>query len=383
MTEKNYAADFGPFEGATWLNCAHQGPLPKVAVAAAQEAIAWKIAPFHLTNSAHFTNVPQRLKHALARLIEADPADIILGNSASYGLHLLANGIRWQAGDEVLLMQGDFPCDILPWLGLQERGVQVRFIQPRAHVVQPEELRAHLTPATKLFCTTLVHSLSGYAIDAAALGEICQAHNVRFVLNTSQALGARPFRLATTPVDALVNVGHKWLCGPYSTGFVWLKPELRESLSYNQNYWLAMQTADDLANDQSIPAIRTDLGARRYDVFGTANFFNFKPWTASVEYLLEQGIEAIAAHNQTLVTQLIEGLDQDKYELLSPANGAARSTLVFLSARERERNQQVYARLVEEKIFVAQRVGKLRIAPHLYNTSTDIARVLAIINTAY
>lgn len=381
MTEKTYTADFGPFEGATWLNCAHQGPLPKVAVAALQEAIAWKVAPFHLADAAHFSAVPLRLKQALARLIEADAADIILGNSASYGLHLLANGMRWQPGDEVLLMQGDFPCDILPWLGLQERGAQVRFLQPREFVVQPDELLAHLTPATKLFCTTLVHSFSGYAVDAVALGEICQAHNVRFVLNTSQALGARPFSLAATPVDAIVNVGHKWLCGPYGTGFVWMKPELRESLDYNQAYWLAMQTADDLANEQSIPLARNDLGARRYDVFGTANFFNFKPWTAAVEYLLAQGVAAIAAHNQSLVAQLIEGLDVSKYTLLSPAAGAARSTLVFISARRKERNRLVYERLREEKIFVAQRAGKLRIAPHLYNTRADIERLLSLLNS--
>jgi cysteine desulfurase / selenocysteine lyase len=127
---QDYSKDFGPFEGAAWLNCAHQGPLPRVAVQAAQEAIAWKIAPFHLTTE-RFSQVPQRLKQALARLIDAAAEDIILGNSASYGLHLLANGIRWQAGDEILLLKGDFPSDILPWLALRERGVNVRVIQPR------------------------------------------------------------------------------------------------------------------------------------------------------------------------------------------------------------------------------------------------------------
>src|SRR5262249_14296781 len=156
-----------------------------------------------------FTNVPKRLKQAFANLIGALPQDIILGNSASYGLHLLANGIPWRAGDEILLMKGDFPSDILPWLALRKKGVNVRLIEPSRHVIQPDELEANITPATKLFCTTLVHSFSGLAVDAEALGEICKAHGVTFVLNTSQALGARTFSIQTTPVDAITNVGHK------------------------------------------------------------------------------------------------------------------------------------------------------------------------------
>lgn len=379
--EGHYSKDFGPFEAAVWLNCAHQGPLPTVAVSEAREAIAWKVAPFHLTTE-RFSGVPKRLRQALALLIDAAAEDIILGNSASYGLHLLANGIRWRAGDEVLLMKGDFPSDILPWLAPRDKVVKVRLIQPRNHVLQADELLENITHSTKLFCTTLVHSFSGFAIDASALGEVCRAHGVLFVLNTSQALGTRPFSILTTPVDAITNVGHKWLCGPYSTGFCWMKPELRESLEYNQAYWLAMQTADDLANEQNVPALRPDLGARQYDVFGTANFFNFKPWAASVEYLLAQRIENIAAHNYKLISRWIEELDMSRYELLSPRDGAARSTLVFISARQPQRNGEIYAKLLKEKVFVAQRAGKLRISPHFYNTFEDIDQALAILNSA-
>jgi cysteine desulfurase/selenocysteine lyase len=143
MTE-DYVKDFGPFEGVTWLNCAHQGALPRVAVAGAEEAIVWKRAPWNLTTE-RFSSLPQRLREALGRLISAPAEEIILGNSASYGLHLLANGIRWQAGDEVLLMHGDFTSDILPWLALEQRGVAVRLIRPRGAVLQPEELLENIT----------------------------------------------------------------------------------------------------------------------------------------------------------------------------------------------------------------------------------------------
>lgn len=374
-----YASDFGPFDGKVWLNCAHQGPLPRVAVRAAEEAIGWKVAPFHLTTE-RFGEIPRRLREALGELIGAPADDIILANSASYGLHLLANGIPWRAGDEVLLMKGDFPSDILPWLALEKRGVRIRFIEPRERVIQADELEAAITPATRLLCTTWVHSLSGYAIDLHALGEVCRARGVLFVANCSQAIGARPLDVSRAPVDAITSVGHKWLVGPYATGFCWIRPELRETLDYNQAYWLSMQTADDLGRENAEIRLRTDLGARKYDVFATANFFNFMPWTASVRYVLEKGVENLRDHDQRLVSRLIDGLDPAKYDLLSPRDGPRRSTLVFISRKDRDRNRETYDALRDNEIHVAYRAGSLRVAPHLHIGDDDIDRALSVLN---
>src|SRR5207248_7063508 len=88
----DYAADFGDFGGRIWLNAAHQGPLPRVAVAAAEEALAAKASP-HLIDDESFVAVPRRLRELLGRLIGAPAEEIVLGNSASWGLQVLANGL--------------------------------------------------------------------------------------------------------------------------------------------------------------------------------------------------------------------------------------------------------------------------------------------------
>jgi selenocysteine lyase/cysteine desulfurase len=375
----DYHADFGPFDGRVWLNCAHQGPLPRVAAEEAREAVAWKVRPFELT-AERFAGVPARLRRALGRLLGVPAEEVILGNSASYGLHLLANGLPWRDGDEILLVRGDFPSVLLPWLTLESRGVRVRSVNPARHLPDPDELAAALTPRTRLFCTTWVHSFSGVACDLGALGAVCRANGARFVVNASQALGARPFD-ASLPVDAVLGVGFKWLCGPYGTGFVWVRPELLRSLHCRQAYWLAQMTADDLGKDDM--EVRLPSGpptARAFDVFGTANFFNFKPWAASVEYLLGLGVERVAAYDQGLVQRLLDGLDPARFDLLSPREPARRSTLVFLAHKERERNRSLHARLREQGIDVAYRRGSLRLAPHLYNTADDIDRALAALH---
>ncbi len=375
----HYADDFGPFDGRIWLNTAHQGPLPKVAVQAAHRALLQKIKPSELPDREFFA-VPQRLREALGRLIGASPADIILGNSTSYGLDLLAHGIRWLPGDEILLVEGDFPADIYPWFILRERGVTIRMCPPHGPVITPEILAAQLSPRTRLFCTTWVNSFTGHSIDIAALGQVCRQNGTLFILNASQALGARTLKVHEDPVDAVTCCGYKWLCGPYGTGFCWLTPRLRDSLALQHVYWLPMQSGKPLDQMRDY-TIRQDLGARAWDVFCTANFLNFLPWTASLEYMLRAGPERIASYDRELVGTFLAGLDRDRFQLLSPEEEPARSTLVVLGPVGGRDSFQWRQQLADAGIDIAVREGNLRIAPHLHNTPADIERLLQVLSS--
>jgi hypothetical protein len=119
----DYSGHFGLGDGI-WMNTAHQGALPLRAAAAAKQAIDWKLRPEKLT-SERFVSTPARLRRALAVLIGAPEKEITLANSASYGLHLIANALSWRDGDEVIVMATDFPSDILPWLTLEPGSVSV------------------------------------------------------------------------------------------------------------------------------------------------------------------------------------------------------------------------------------------------------------------
>jgi selenocysteine lyase/cysteine desulfurase len=123
------AAGFGPFDGRIWLNTAHQGPLPRLAVEMAGQAAALKAAPHRIADN-DFSDVPERLRALLARLVGGAPDQVVLGNSTSYGLHLVANGLAWADGDEVLVIEGDYPATILPWQRLAPLGVRVRPLRP-------------------------------------------------------------------------------------------------------------------------------------------------------------------------------------------------------------------------------------------------------------
>ena len=106
---------------------------------------------------------------------------------------------------------------------------------------------------------TWVDSFTGRTLDLAALGAVCRQAGALLVVNASQALGARPLSLQSTPVDAVVSCGYKWLCGPYGTGFTWLHPDLLERLRPQQAYWLAMQAGRGL-DQMRETTIRDDIG---------------------------------------------------------------------------------------------------------------------------
>ncbi|MFC1725160.1 aminotransferase class V-fold PLP-dependent enzyme [candidate division KSB1 bacterium] len=377
--QRDYSKDFGSFNRRIWLNCAHQGPMPKVSGNAVFEALNWKISP-HLLEDELFYSVPERLKSVLGRLINVPPEEIILSNSTSYGLHLLANGIPFKAGDEILLVDGDFPANILPWIALREKGVNVRLFKLEGAVPEPEEVEKQIKPETRLFCTSWVNSFTGHAADIQKTGELCRENGVFFVLNGSQALGARSLNIQDTPVDAFTCCGFKWLCGPYGTGFSWLSPELLGSLEYNQAYWLTVQRGKPL-NRMRDYRIGDNLGAAKYDVFGTANFFNFLPWTESIEYLLKFGIEQIEKYDNQLVSQFVGGLDREKYSLISPENEDERSTIIVLSHKESSRNTGIFELLKREEIDISLRENNLRISPHLYNTAEEISELLRVLNS--
>ena len=377
---RDYSKDFGPFDGKIWLNCASEGPVPHVSAEAAQEAITWKIRPFELTHK-RFAEVPQQLKIAIARLVNVDKEDVILGNSATYGIHLFANGIPLKEKDEVLLMQNDFPVDILPWLALANTGVRVLQIKPRECVIQPEEIIRHISPATKVVCLAHVHTFTGHVVNIEEIGRICRKKGIIFLVNFSQSVGTIPVDLAKLPVDGMTTAGFKWLCGPYGTGFCWMTPDLRSRLEYNQAFWVNVLSPKDLQSESAL-SLPQQTGAKKYDVFGTANFFNFRPLTASIEYLLDIGIDTVYRHNNDLAGKIVSGLDPQKYTLISPKEADARSMLVVFSHKQRERNPEIFQALLGKGIYLALWKGNLRASAHIYNTAEEVDQFLRTVNSA-
>jgi cysteine desulfurase / selenocysteine lyase len=126
-------------------------------------------------------------------------------------------------------------------------------------------------------------------------------------------------------------------------------------------------------------SVRDDIGVHAFDVFCPASFATTLPWIASLELLLDAGIDTVAAWDQRLVDRLLAGIDPERYRLISPADGPARSTLVVLSAADGTAGQR-HKGLTEAGIDTAYREGNLRLSVHLFNSPQEIDRALAVLH---
>jgi len=155
--------------------------------------------------------------------------------------------------------------------------------------------------------------------------------------------------------------------------FCYLHSGLREHVNPRKLYWLTALGVEELAAPVlDLAAVRPDR-THGFDVFGTANFFNFVPLAAGIELLTGFGIEGIGRYVDQLVEQILDGLDRERYRLVSSAE--ARSSLVVFQPFS-ESSDAVARRLAARDIYVAQRRGRICVSPHLYNSSADIERLL-------
>lgn len=343
--------------------------------------VRWKQQPHHLRTPTPFTSVPEGLRGVLADLLSVPASEVILANSSSYGLHLVANGLDLTEGDEVIVAANDFPSDILPWVRLEQHGVTVRQLRPSGQVLTVDEVMEAITSRTRVVCLTWVHSLSGQVIDLDAIGEACRGAGALFVVNGSQGVGGIPICPSDHPIDAMSTVGFKYLCGPYGTGCCWMGTRALERVRPTKLYWLSALTADDLAASELDLEGVEPTGPGAYDVFGTANFFNFAAMKSAVELVVETGVSQIYRHNLGLAQQLLDGLDPAQWEVQDRGENGRLSSIVFLRPLRRTVDD-VFESLEEAGVHLARRAGLLRVAPHFYNDHTEVDRALEALNLA-
>lgn len=368
-------------EDATYLNLAAQSPMPKVAVRAVQAAIEWKKFPQRIPDSA-FLDVPNRLRTSIAKLIGAQPADIALTSGASTGMSAIAYGLNWRAGDEVLTAIREFPLQYATWKPMEEReGIKLNVVSPSGRFLTTDDVIAALTPKTRLVSISLVRFDNGVLLDGARLAAACHAQGTLLALDASQGCGAVPIDVQTMGVDFLVSAGYKFLLGPFGTGFFWAKPELMANMRPGPFYWMAAKGMESNFASMDFADPKPAPNGKRWDIAETANYFNHAALDASVEFVLQAGPEAIAAHSRNLIELLYERLPKDRCVPASPLDPAHRGPYACFAARAPEKTAALYDRLRKENIIVSLREGNIRVSPYLFNSERDIDRLISVITT--
>lgn len=376
----DYRSEFGDFEGVAYLDAAGQGPLPLKSVRASQAALEWKKLPHRLPEGEYF-GLPDRIRGLLARLLHGDADEFAITSGASSGMMVVASNFGWQPEDEVLIGRGEFPAHFSTFMPLADAGrFRVKIVTPRDRFLRASDYIERFTPQTRMVSASLVRFDDGSLLDAERLAEACRQAGVLLLLDMSQCACGIPINLRAIGADFAVSSGYKWLLSPYGTGFFWARRESMEKLRPGPFYWKALEGARNF-HSLSLDHFTAVPGASRWDAPETAAFTNLAAMQASLEFIERVGIEAIAEHNQHLVAQLIERLPRDTCILASPAAAENRGSFVCVAARKPERTKEFYEKLRSAQVIVSLRENAIRIAPYLYNTERDIAKLIGILST--
>lgn len=356
-------------------------PIPQVAVEA-MESFNRASATGELDYGEVFLKRMDRIRGAATRLFGGAPEEFALLGPTSLGLSLVANGLDWQPGDEIITYLDDYPANVYPWKQLEHLGVRIVYLQPHeVGAITPELVREAITPRTKLLALASCHFLTGYRLDIAAVGAIARELGLLFCLDAIQTAGAFP--TPVEEVDFLSADSHKWMLGPSSAGVVYVAKARQEQLRPSLYGAWNVISPNFIARDE----ITFEPGARRYEP-GVLNASGLLGMEASIDLLTGIGIERIAARILELKAHLCEGLGRLGLRIVGPREGSAASGITSCTDRERpDRVGDLYQALHRAGVVASFRHDRaglphLRFSPHFYNTHAEVERVFEAISGA-
>ena len=375
MQSIDWKNEWFPIEDATYLNFAAHAAIPRIALNAVQASVAAKRRP-HIVDDRSFFFVAVNLRQTLATLIGASQDDIALTTGAGAGLATIAYALKWSAGDEVIIAGGEFPAHYATWKPMEAReGIKVQITHPQDQFIQSGDLIAAMTPRTRVISVSHVRFDDGSILDVASLAAACTRNGTLLVLDVSQSCGAIPMDVSSLGADFIVCAGYKYLLSPWGTGFLWAKPENADLLRPGPYNWLSQDVETFARLNYVDPRPARTLS--RWDAAQASSIYNFNltVMEASARFVLNATPALIRDHNQSLIDYFFERLP-DGYRLASPRQASHRGVFGCIEVGSRGDTESLYQTLRDQRFVVALREGKIRVAPHLLNSTQDMDRLL-------
>lgn len=370
-------------DGIHYLNCATMAPNLKAVETAGIGGVLRKSQPYQITQETFFEGT-EALRPLFAQLINApDPTRVAIIPSVSYGMATVAKNLKARPGQEILLVESEFPSDVYAWDEVcQTQGLTRKVIPAPAGFPRGprwnEALLDAITPQVALVAISPVHWADGTVFDLEAIGRRCREVGAWLVVDGTQALGAFPFDVQKIQPDALIAAGYKSLMGPYSLGLAWYGPAFDAGRPLEEN-WINRRGSE---NFRTLMDYTEDyrLGAARYSVGEQSNFILLPMLQAALIQLLAWTPEAVQAYCRTLVSPFVGRWEALGFGLEDEPFRA--SHLFGLHPPLGTDTEKLRQELAARRVYVSLRGDSIRVAPSVYNDAADLEALTGALETA-
>jgi cysteine desulfurase / selenocysteine lyase len=365
-----FQQEFPQKDGLIYLNHAAVAPWPQRSYAAI-EAFSRENVTLGATYYPQWLKTEQNLRKQLQTLINAASiTEIALQKNTSEALSVIAYGINWQSGDEIIISDEEFPSNRVVWESLADKGVMLHQVSLAGD--NPEQnILGHISPRTRLIALSSVQYASGITLDLSIIGNACHTHDSLFCVDAIQSLGVLPMDVQAIHADFVVADGHKWLLGPEGLAVFYCRQSRQNELTLHEYGWHMLADAGNYSQTTWQPA----ADAKRFEC-GSPNMLAAQGLNASLSLLLEVGIDNIATRVRNLTSYLRGQLMMfNNIEILSrpqPRFMAGITTFRVAGVDQ----QKLYQALMQREVICANRGGGIRFSPHFYQQPALINEAL-------
>jgi selenocysteine lyase/cysteine desulfurase len=374
-------ADFDIEPGYTYLNAAYTHPIPKVAVAAARDAVERR-GSLRAKRSADHHPDPKLL---FAELIGAREEEVASVPSTSFGENLVVQslGLHRRFDGNVVTDGLHFEGALMHLLELQKQGLDVRVVQPNAEFrIDMKDLEKVVDRNTRLIEISSVAMYNGFEHDLKAVADLAHAHGAYVYADIIHSAGCGPFDITATGIDFAACSSFKWLMGDFGIGFLYARKQVQDKLErpvigYAEGEVEAFYPPN-IPPGRYVP-VTYSLGKSAAGLFepGTNAFVDSAAasalMSASLNYIKSIGLENIKAHRQPMLKKLRQEVPRFGFTPVTPP-GSTGGNITFAK-------RDVYKSGLPEKLKAANvnvRFSRhwMRLSPSVYNDMQDIDRFL-------
>jgi selenocysteine lyase/cysteine desulfurase len=353
-----------------FMNHAAVSPLSTQTQAAIVEAAEELTGPYY----PDLRGRADTLRAMLASLIHAPSEGIALTRSTAHGFSILAQGLEWTPGDNVVGARWEYPANVYPWMMLARQGVEFRMTEPREGKILPDAVMELVDERTRVVTLSHVQFWNGYRVDIGKLAAQCHQRGVIFAVDVMQSLGAFRVDVEQLGVDFLASGACKWLLGPAGISFCYCRPALLERLQPFLVGAGSVRKRDDYFNyELDFPPTGHRFEETWISLLDVAGF------AAAVELLQQLDQEAVERRVLELSKRLASGLSQRGFQIITPwPRSPAESSGIVCFRHPGRSPSEIFNFLSANRVICSMRGDFVRLSPHYYNTEEEIDRVLEL-----